>query len=171
MTTFIYKFTDAKIETIPNDVSVDIVSYLADANDDPFIRTTDQILDTFSVKTLKSALPASGFESFLSIIASKFIGLQYDKTLSGIGINGSAVVSQITNGTVGTDELVLGLGVTGTGIPVDTTLLSIRDKNSVVLSNDLTATGSVTMTFSTTGWIIDFSEITRLVSIIDFAAL
>ena len=64
-----------------------------------------------------------------------------------------------------------GLFVTGDNIPVDTTLVSVRDSTSVRLSNAPTTTGNITLAFSANGWDIDYSEITRLALIVDFANL
>lgn len=166
MASFTYKFTNAEVETTPNDVLVTITSFLSDANDFAFL---DQFnaLDTFDVATVKSSLPASGYVSFLSIMATKAIQEKYNQTsLAGTAVSGNPVVTGVT-----TTNLVPGLFVLGDNIPVDTTLVSIRDTNSIRLSNAPTATGSLTMSFSTNGWNIDFAEITRITTIIDFTSL
>ena len=169
MANFTYKFKNAEIETTPNDVLVNITSFLTDANNFAFV---DQFnaLDTFEVTTVKSSLPptATGYESFLSIIANKAIGAKYNQTaISGTSQAGNPVVSGVSS----TSGLVPGLFVTGTGIPTDTTLVSIRDSTSVRLSNAPTTSGSITMAFNVGGWVIDYAEITRLALIVDFANL
>ena len=166
MASFTYKFKNAEVETTPNDVLITITSFLTDANDFAFV---DQFnaLDVFEVSTVKSSLPTSGYESYLSIIANKAIGDKYNKTsISGISQAGNPVVSNISS-TVG---LVAGLYVTGSGIPTDTTLVSVRDNTSIRLSNAPTTSGSITLGFNVGGWLIDYSEINRLTSIIDFSA-
>jgi len=167
MATFTYKFTNAEIETTPNDVLVTITSFLADANDFAFL---DQFnaLDVFDVATVKTSLPASGYNSFLSIIANKAIGNKYNKTsIAATGVAGNAVVTGVSD----TSGLVPGLYVSGANIPTDTTLVSVRDSTSIRLSNAPTATGALTLSFGTGGWVIDFSEITKITTIIDFSSL
>lgn len=169
MANFTYKFKNAEIETTPNDVLVTITSFLTDANDFAFV---DQFnaLDVFDVTTVKSSLPptATGYESFLSIIANKAIGDKYNQTsISGTSQAGNPVVSGVSS----TTGLVPGLYVTGEGIPTDTTLVSTRDSTSVRLSNAPTTSGSITMAFNVGGWVIDYAEITRLALIVDFSNL
>lgn len=166
MTTFTYKFTNAEVETTPNDVLVTITSFLADANDFAFLNQFNAI-DTFDVSTVKTSLPASGYDSFLSIMANKAISTKYNQS----GIGGTAVAGNPVITGIDTSNLVPGLFVLGSNIPIDTTLVSIRDTTSIRLSNAPTTTGSVTLSFSTSGWVIDFTEITRITSIIDFSSL
>lgn len=167
MTTYTYKFTNAEVETIPNDVLVTITSFLADANDFAFVDQFNAI-DTFAVSTVKSSLPTSGYDSFLSIIANKAIGNKYNKTqISGTAVSGNPVVTGVSD----TTGLVPGLFVTGSNIPTDTTLVSVRDSTSIRLSNAPTTTGTLTMAFGTAGWTVNYTEITRITTIIDFSAL
>jgi len=171
MTTFIYKFTDAVIETIPNDISVKIVSYLADATDQPFIDSNTQGIDTFTVQTFKSLIPpAANYESWLSITTGGFINEKYNKTTGGSTITGSDIIANIDD--TADLGLIPGQYVLGAGIPTDATILVVRDKNSIQISSAATSTQtSVSLTFSSSGWIIDYTEISTLTSLIDFGAL
>lgn len=58
-------------------------------------------------------------------------------------VNGSPIL-RFTVG--GTDGLFVGAAVSGTGIPASTTITQINPDNSAVMSNNATATGSVTVT-------------------------
>lgn len=58
-------------------------------------------------------------------------------------VNGSPIL-RFTVG--GTDGLFVGGAVTGTGIPASTTITAINPDNTVVMSANATATGSVTVT-------------------------
>lgn len=58
-------------------------------------------------------------------------------------VNGSPVL-RCTNG--GTDGWFVGVAVTGTGIPASTTIIAVNPDNSVVMSANATATGSVSVT-------------------------
>jgi hypothetical protein len=167
MASFTYKFTNAEVETTPNDVLVTITSFLSDANNFAFLDQFNAI-DTFDVATVKTALPASGYDSFLSIMAMKAIGEKYNQTgIGGTSVAGNPVITGMTN----TSGLVPGLFVLGNNIPVDTTLVSVRDTTSIRLSAAPTTTGSVSLNFTSSGWAIDFTEITRIITIIDFSSL
>lgn len=166
MASFTYKFKNAEVETTPNDVLVTISSFLTDANDFAFL---DQFnaLDVFDVSVVKSSLPTSGIVSYLSILANKAINDKYNQsTVAGTAVSGNNVITGID-----TSDLVPGLFVTGDSIPVDTTLLAIRDATSIRLSNAPTVTGSVSLNFSANGWDINYDDITRLTLIIDFTNL
>lgn len=166
MANYTYKFTNAEVETTPNDVLITITSFLSDVNDFAFLDQFNAI-DTFELATVKTALPASGYDSFLSIMATKAIGEKYNKTgISGNAISGNPVITGID-----TSGLVPGLFVLGSNIPTDTTLVSIRDTTSIRLSQAPTTTGTLSLNFSTSGWLIDFAEINRILSIIDFSSL
>ena len=164
---YTYKFTKCSLETVPNDVLIQIESYLADPDDLPFIDLDTNELDLFTVEITRSALPAvSDYDSYLSIITHSFINEKYNKTIGGTLIVGSTIVSDIE-----TDGIVAGQFVTGTGIPAGTTVSSIRNQNSLRLSQAATEAGTQTLSFSTNGWSLDFSEISRLTDIVDFSAL
>lgn len=65
-------------------------------------------------------------------------------------VNGSPNVSNITDDTdnnPGTSILEAGMEVSGTGIPANTTILSISDNMSVILSNNATTTATSSLTF------------------------
>ena len=170
MTTFFYKFTDVLIETIPNDVSVQIISYLTDSTDQPFIDVNTQGIDTFTVQTYKSVIPAAAdYDSWLSIITAGFIGEKYNKTTGGNTITGSTIISDIDD--TADLGLVPGQFVYGDGIPTDASITIVRDKNSVEISAAATLTQQSNLTFTTQGWIIDYTEISTITSIVDFSAI
>lgn len=167
MLTYKFQYQKCELEYVPNDVSIQIVAYLTDASGYVFLNSSTLGIDTFTIQTSKSSLPISGYNSFLSIIASKTIGEKYNHTLGGYGITGSAIVTQITD----TSKVTPGLYAYGVGIPTDTIVLSIRDKNSIELSNPLETTGSLSLNLSSRGWQIDFSQIDHLTNVIDFSAI
>lgn len=68
----------------------------------------------------------------------------YDATQSGTTTNGSAVVTGLTN----TDQLIAGMSVVGTNIPVGATILSINSATQITLSAN--ATGSATTSLTIT---------------------
>ena len=90
---FTYKIKNTLLETTPNDVSITMISYLTDSSGFAFLDGQNQ-LDTFDVVTNKLSLPATGIDSFLSIVAAKAIGLKYNQDSSTIGadlISGSTI--------------------------------------------------------------------------------
>lgn len=167
MASFKYQYTSCELNYIPNDVSIQIQSYLTDASGNIFINTSTLGIDTFTIQTYKSSLPVSGYDSFLSIISGKFIGEKYNSTTGGTSTSGSKILTGISD----TSKIVSGLYVYGTGIPTDTTVVNVRDKNSVELSNAIDTTGSVTLSFSTHGWEIDYTQMQHLTNVIDFSNL
>ena len=58
----------------------------------------------------------------------------------------SAIVTNLTN----TAKFDIGVAVSGTGIPADTTIESIDSATQITLNNDATATGASALTFSKT---------------------
>jgi len=167
MASFKWQYTKCVLDYIPNDVSIQIESYLTDATGLVFVNTGTLGIDTFTVQAYKNSLPASGYDSYLSIITNKFIGEKYNLTLGGYGVKDSSIITQISD----TSKIVPGVYVYGTGIQADSTIVSVRDKNSIELNKPVTVTGSVSLSLTTTGWVIDFSQISHLTQVIDFANL
>ena len=169
---FTYKIKNTLLETTPNDVLITMISYLTDTSGFAFLNGQNQ-LDTFDVVLANLSLPATGIDSYLSIAAGKAIGAKYHQDASTIGpdlISGSTIAANVA----GLDEstvLVPGLTVKGTNIPDDTTIVSLRGTDSFQMSNAATGTGNSTITFSTAGWKIDYTDIATLITIIDFTAL
>ena len=164
---YIFKYTKVNLEFLPNDVDIQIVGYLVDSNNNAFIDPNNQKLDTFIVQAYKSSLPASGYESYLSIMANKAITEKYNSTFGGQTVTNSKQITRISD----TQYIVPSLIITGNGIPNNTAVLSVRDKNSISISNPATATNQVTFNLSANGWSIDYSEIQNIVNIIDFSAI
>jgi hypothetical protein len=171
MPNFNYRFRECLLESIPNDMSIRIVSYLSDSDDQPFLNASDGTIDTFDVQTYRSALPPSGYADFLSIMANRFIGEKYNVAIGGTTVAGSTVVTLSEESTATTDELVPGQYVFGDGIPVDAAVRLIRNRKSFELNEAAATGGQVSLTFSANGWTIDYSEIARLVSIVNFDQL
>ena len=172
---FTYKYSSCTLEYIPNDVSIKLISYLIDSNGQLYIDPNTLAIDTFTVQLYKSSLPVTSVANYISIMAGNAISTKYNQTIGGYCVSGSNVVTQITgtsntaNINQPTSVLIPGLYVNGTNIPVDTTLLNIRDAKSIELSKPLTVTENATLTLTTNGWSIDYSAIDELVTIIDFS--
>jgi len=105
--------------------------------------------------TIASIGTSSGNTSGFSI--SSNIGLS--NTTTAALSNESAIYISTASGTSGTNtinfttmpsSLVVGMNVSGTGVPVSTTITSISG-NSVTISNNLTATIATPITFYTAG--------------------
>lgn len=168
MVSYKFKYIRCNLEYIPNDVSIQITGYLTDTDDRVFINTSTLGIDTFTIQTYKSSLPNSGYDSFLSIIAGKFISDKYSSSsVGGIATANSNVISNISD----TTNIIAGLYAWGSNIPAGTTVVNVRDKNSIEISNAATATGNITLSLSTHGWQIDYSQISKLTEIIDFSLL
>jgi len=167
-----YKIKNTLLETTPNDTLVTIISYLADANGFAFLNTQNQ-LDTFDAVTNSSSLPATGIDSYLSIVAGKVIGDKYnqsEQTIAGDLTSGSNIIANVA-GLSESTVLVPGLLVKGENLPDDTTIVSLRDNASIQISNAATGTGNSTLTLSTGGWKIDYTALTDLIALIDFTML
>lgn len=165
--TFSYKFKSVSVEYQPNDTSVAITGYLADSAGTPFVDPNTGAVDSFVTSFLRSRLPASGYESFLSIAIGKTIRDKYTKVKGVVLLSGSQNVSGIED----TSDLVPGLLASGAGVPTDTTLEAIKGPNEVKLSANSTVSGEATVTFSSAGWTIDFSELERLTEVVDLSEL
>jgi len=105
--------------------------------------------------------------SFLTILIGKKISEKYNSSKGGFLTKDGKIISQIEN----TEGLVNGMTVQGTGVPKDTYLVGVRDKNSVEVSNAVTVSGKNTLTFNTLGWEIDFTELDKLVNVVRFDLL
>lgn len=155
------------MEYIPNDVSIKLESYLIDSDNQVYINPNTLVIDSFTVQIYKSSLPTSNQKNYLTVIVSNAISTKYNKSSGGFGIYGSNILSQLTS----TSELLPGLGVSGLNIPDDTIITNIRDTTSVEISQNFTATGSTTVSFSANKWVIDYSAIDELVTIVNFNLL
>jgi len=167
-TNFTYKYLSCKLEYIPNDVSIQIESYLIDGDNQLYINQNTLVIDTFTVQLYRSSLPTSNFANYLTVMAANAINTKYNKTIGGYTVASNPYVSQITPNT---SELLPGLKVSGDGIPEDTTLTNIRDTTSIQLSADATVTGSVSLTLSAAAWTIDYSALIELATIVNFGNL
>ena len=166
-TNFTYKYSSCVIEYIPNDVSITLISYLVDSNNRVYVDPNTLKLDTFDVKIFGSSLPSNGYAGFLSIIAANAISIKYNQTVSGYGTYNGTTITQITS----TSNLIPGLYVYGTSIPPNTTLVNVLNSTSIELSNPVTTVGNVTLTLTTLGWVIDYSALTALTTVINFSML
>ncbi len=164
---FVFKFQSVSILYAPNDPTIEIRGYLADSEGTPFVDVNTGGVDYFDTSFLKSRLPASGYESFMSIAIGRSIKDKYGKTKGAVLLSGSPLLSGIED----TSDLVPGLYAVGSGIVTDTVLESVKGPNEVKLSSAATLTGDSTIVFSTAGWIIDFSELGRITEVINFDEL
>lgn len=167
MANFTYKYLSCALEYIPNDISIKLTSYLIDSYDQIYIDPNTLAIDTFVVQLYKSSLPIDSFANYLSIIAGNAISAKYNTTIGGYCVANSNIITKIDS----TSSLIPGLYVYGTNVPADTTLLNIRDTKSIELSKPLTVTETATLTLTTNGWVIDYSALTELCNIIEFANL
>lgn len=164
---FVYKFQTVSIDSVPNDVTVAIVGYLADSANNPFIDPNTGGVDTFVSSFQKSKLPASGYQSFLAMVIGRAIRDKYNYTKGATTVAGSSNLTGLDDSSV----LVPGLYITGLGIPADTIMSSIKTPNEVKMSETATATGQTTVVFSAAGWSIDYGELDRIVQVINFGAI
>lgn len=76
---------------------------------------------------------------------------------AGCGWNNSGSFSQVgtlttssnaVSGLTGTSGMVVGMQVSGNGIPANTTIASIVDATDITLNNNATITGAITLTFT-----------------------
>lgn len=100
------------------------------------------------------------------------ISLEYDSDGAGTFLGFSVVLTGTTTSTsanvtgfTATSQLASGMSVTGTGVPNNTTILSITNNNALVLSQAATATGTVSLTFN-----VVVSEVTSGLRIKSFEA-
>ncbi|MEM3062313.1 MAG: hypothetical protein QW303_02020, partial [Nitrososphaerota archaeon] len=80
---------------------------------------------------------------------TKFISQFMDEIVAqrnGTTTSGSAVVTGLSQ----TSDLAVGMRVTGTGIPIDTRILSIDSASQITLTNNATASGTTSLTFKHT---------------------
>jgi hypothetical protein len=166
-TNLFYKYVDFTLSNIPNDVTLTLSSYLVDSDNFPFIDSNTEGLDTFSVETLRSSLPTTAYDQFLTKIAANAIRSKYNKSLAGNIILGSNIVSGISD----TSDIIPGQLIKADGIPVGTTVQSIKDGTSLRMSVNATATSSISFAVSVNGWNISYAEITALTSLVDFSAI
>lgn len=164
---FVYKFQSVSIDSVPNDVSVTIVSYLADSLGVPFLDPDTGAVDTFITTFAKSKLPASGYDSFLAIQIGRTIRDKYNQTKGATSLAGSSNLSGIDD----TSALVPGLYAIGSGLPLDATIESIKSPNEVKLSAQASTSGQTSVVFSSSGWFIDYSELARLTTVVDFGGI
>jgi hypothetical protein len=75
--------------------------------------------------------------------------------------NTSAVVTAIAS----TADLMMGMNVSGTGIPASTYILSVDSGTQITLSNAATAAGSPTLTFTNTGMVWTQSNVDDIAGI------
>ena len=164
---YTYKYSTCKLEYIPNDISIQLTSYLIDSNGQLYIDPNTLAIDTFTVQLYKSSLPATSYANYLAVMAANAISSKYNQTIGGYCVANSNIVTQIQS----TSGLIPGLYVYGTNIPADTILMNIRDTQSIELSNTLTTTETATLTLTTNGWKVDYSALAELTTIINFNLL
>ena len=167
-TNLFYKYSDFSLINTPNDVTISLTSYLVDAANAPFINANTSGLDFFTVETLKTSLPVSGYDQFLAKVAANAIRTKYNKAVAGSLTSGSSVVTGISD----TSGIIPGQLVRSEGIISGTIVQSVKDKTSIRLSSAATSTLNTSLTISIDGWNISFSEIITLASsVVNFALI
>jgi len=167
-TNLFYKYSNLALVNIPNDVAISLTSYLVDVANAPFIDSNTSGLDFFTVETLKTSLPVSGYDQFLSKVAANAIRTKYNKTIGGSLVTGSNVVTGISD----TTGIIPGQLVKSDGVLPGTVVQSVKDKTSIRLSSAATSTASTSLTISIDGWNISFAELTNLTSnVVNFALI
>jgi hypothetical protein len=166
--TYKFKYKSIDFDILPNNTSIQITSYLADpANDTKyFINETTQDVDTFILQLYKNSLPTNYYD-YVEILAKKAISEKYNLSKGGQCTANNNVVTGISD----TFGLLNGMWVKGDGIPTDTIIKRVIDTNSIELSNSVTATGQITMEFSSYGWDIDFTDLVYLLQNVSFIVL
>ena len=160
-----YKFKDLDIKTVPGDKQIDITSYLVDSNNMPFTSSTG--LDTFTVSFQASSLPTSGFEQLLTHLVNGYIRDKYTISVSGQYTSGSKIVSSISS----TASIVPGQSLNSSVFPAGSYVESVRDQNSFRASSAALLTGTAALTIGVKNWVIDLSEISSIVGLVNFALL
>lgn len=167
MTNYTYRLSDISLKIVPNNVQINLTGYLSDADGAPLLTEADAI-DFFTVTTLETSLPMSGYESYFEILTESFINEKYTVVLPGNLNLGSTTVDNLSS----TDGISPGMSVSGTGITPGTTVESIRTPTSLSLDQAATSTEVATsLTFGTATWTVDYSIFTYLTSIINFGSL
>jgi len=166
--TYKFKYKSVEFDILPNNTSIKITSYLADPTNDAkyFINETTQDIDTFVLQLYKNSLPTSYYD-YVEIIAKKTISEKYNLSKGGQCTLNRNVISSMAD----TFGLLNGMWVIGDGIPTDTIITRVIDTNSIELNNNVTATGQVTMNFSSYGWDIDFTDLVYLLQHVSFIVL
>ena len=156
------------MEYIPSDIQITITGYLADSTGLPYTESSNSNVATFIVSTLKTSLPTLGFTSFFKSLTEGFINTKYTLATSGNVYINSKIVDSIAT----TEKLIPNMSVTGTGIPVGTVLENIRSTNSAKMSQNSTVSSQpASLVFGTQGWVVDYSTIDYLVTIVNFGSL
>ena len=127
------KFLSLVNESLTSDLTI----APADAGDDPWTQLGGAVpLQRGGVFVLSA--PAAGLPVTASSSAIKITNNDTVYSLAGNTTSGSANVTGISS----TTNIKVGMLVTGTGIPANTTVLSITSATAVVLTANATATGT-----------------------------
>lgn len=164
---YYYKLKSFSFETVPNNTTITLLSYLSDSTGLPLMSSTG--LDTFSVITEKSSLPVSpsNYESFFQQLITSFVYSKYSKSLVGNTYSGSNIIDLTS-----TAGLLVGMNVSGSDIPSGSILSSIRDSTSARISNNCTVDStSATIKVDPLSWTLNFDALTYLLSVVDFSQL
>ena len=167
METYTYKYREFKLTPEPNDVTIDILSYLSDTNGFPLLNSINEI-DFFTVTLKKSSLPVSGFESFLSIAVISEIASHFNKTISGSILSGETIITGLSD----TFGVFPGMRIVNSNVSNGTLVGSIRDSYSVRMDSPAASTvENQPFEFDTLGWTLDLTDVAFLVSVVDFSNL
>lgn len=168
MATHYFKIQKFQMEYIPSDIQITITGYLADSTGLPYTESSNGNVATFVVSTLKSSLPPSGYGDFFRALTEGAINTKYTITTSG----NSYVSSKVIDSVATTERLIPKMSVVGSGIPTGTTVESVRNPTSIKMTQNATADAKpVSLVFGTQGWIVDYSSIDYLVTVVNFGSL
>ena len=134
----------------PQPVIVDTYSWYQISGNSPIATTSTIAAGSpvgYSAAVAGSAAPVSAGHQILSMISaaasSNTLAKQANTQLGSTRLK-----------LYNTDGLVKGLALSGTGIPGGTTIVSINDDDTIVMSNAATATGSILLLAVFTGFIV-----------------
>lgn len=151
MTNYIHKYKTVTMTPVPTDTNFNILSYLSDETGLPF--SDNGSFDTFDVLVTDQNSQGYDLRSYLHQAATQAIINKYKQTLSGNVILGSNIMTGLSD----TSGVYIGMQITGEEVPIGTVVSSIRDVDSVVMSDVATADKeNETYEFSPATWNIDY---------------
>lgn len=172
------------------------LEYTADTTNPEFTKTGDLTLDDniitsmSNVTDIEVGMSISGagipvFATVSSILSSSSIAMTQNAVASGTGVSltfsshpDSSLLKSVSPAIL--SERYVGMGISGPGIPEDTTIAEVNSSSELLLSTSATATnigatytvtGEASYFFDTSALTIDLSDLVRVDSIIDFSAL
>lgn len=172
------------------------LEYTADTVNREFTKTGDVVLDDNVINSMSNTtgieqgmnISGTGIPAFAtvtSVLSGTSIVITQNAVISAGGttltfsIDADSLLLTAVSPAILTDRYV-GMVVDGPGIVEDTTVVDVNSTSELVLSAPATAdnttatytiTGAATYFFDTSGLTIDFTDLQRVIDIIDFTAL